>query len=217
MSAEFTEHEVKEILRRAIERDASRVGTMGPRELLDIATELGVSTEDVSAAIAEVTAERELQRTMSGILEQRRRALGGALSSWVLTSGILFGVDWLTGPGWWVQWPVAAWGLALVFQTRRAYFADRDHLRRKAQARIERLRRRDEKARRRERNAKLERGLELALERGVSALVNAATKAAAPPDDGSRQRCRVSPAAAEEDPAPHATMEPEARVQERGS
>lgn len=176
MATRFNDDEAKEILRRAIERDAARGSATGPEELVEIAAELGVSPDDVSMAIAEVTAEREVQQEIAAIKEQRRRSLGGSAITWLFVCALLLVIDILTGPAWWIHWPFAIWGLFIVLQTRRAFFANHERLRGKARAQLEKRRKREERERRRQRHRSLEQGIEQALEKGAAALIDVATR-----------------------------------------
>jgi hypothetical protein len=38
------------------------------------------------------------------------------LATYAVVIGFLFLVDWMTGSGWWVQWPAAIWGAVLALQ-----------------------------------------------------------------------------------------------------
>lgn len=200
MATRFSDDEVREILQRAIDRNANHGGSTGSAELMEIAAELGVSQDDVSAAIAEVTQGRELQREVAAIQEERRHSLRSSVATWFLVCSMLLLVDWMTGPGWWVMWPCAIWGFILVLLARRAYFPNRRKLEYKARSRLGRRLKRQERERRRRRQRGIEEGLEQAFERGVAALVAAAarhvervTAQPGPPPAPGRQRVEPMP------------------------
>ncbi len=176
MATRFSDDDVREILQRAIDRSTSRGDSTGQAELVEIAAELGVSQEDVSAAIADVSQARELTREVARIQEQRRRSLASSVITWLLVCGMLLFIDWMTGPDWWVMWPFAIWGFILVLVARRTYFPDRQRLEAKARAALEKRQKQEERERRRQRQRGFEHGLEEAFERSVTALVHAAAR-----------------------------------------
>jgi len=87
-------------------------------------------------------------------------------------------IDIMSGPGWWVQWVLAGWGIALALGARRALIPDRERLRARARRRLSRKKRgKWEKQVRKE--------VDRAIQVGVDALVDAAARKLS---DGDRSR-----------------------------
>ena len=75
----------------------------------------------------------------------------------------------MSGPGWWVQWVLAGWGIALALGARRALIPDRARLRARARRRVAKRRRGNW-----ERQVRKE--VDRAIQVGVDALVDAASR-----------------------------------------
>jgi len=97
-------------------------------------------------------------------------------------------IDVMAGPGWWVQWVLAGWGIALALSARRALMPDRERLRASARRRIAKKRRGSwEKQVRRE--------VDRAIQVGVDAVIEAASRKLASREDipARRSRVRIEP------------------------
>jgi hypothetical protein len=123
----YTDAEVREILRRVVER--GRRDRLSRGQLIAAAEELGANATAVDAALMELEARDDETATQQ---LQRRHKLASRFATWGIVSAGLFGIDWGTGGGWWFYWPVAIWGIVLLRHVLGVVFAgldDRDHAR----------------------------------------------------------------------------------------
>jgi hypothetical protein len=164
---EYTRDEVEEILRRALETQP--LETLSHRDLVDAAVEAGIDAADVEAAAKQIEQEREVRVEEDRIVNWRKKRFLQSIYTYVVVNAGLFVIDIMSGPGWWVQWVLAGWGIALALGARRALMPDRDRLRRRALRRIaKRNRGHWEKQVRKE--------VDRAIQVGVDALVDAASR-----------------------------------------
>lgn len=176
MSDGYSDEEVEEILRRAL---SNRTEGLRREELVQAATEAGISAEAVESAIDELHSDRGSVRLHDRVRRSRRRRLSHRFVSLGIINGFLFAVDWLTGGGWWIQWLLLGSAFVVTWDARRAYFPSDEDLDRA----VKRLSRREQREHRRqlERHARRDRAhvhaeFELAVERGVAALLGAISK-----------------------------------------
>jgi len=164
---EYSRDEVEEILRRALETQP--VEALSHEDLVAAAVEAGINAADVEAAALQLEEERELRVEEDRIVSWRRKRFLQSIYTYVVVNAGLFVVDIMSGPGWWVQWVLAGWGIALALGARRALIPDRERLRRRARRRIaKRNRGHWEKQVRKE--------VDRAIQVGVDALVDAASR-----------------------------------------
>ncbi len=180
----YTDDEVREILRRAVGQEAE-AGGLGRSELIAAAAEVGIDVAAVDRAILEVESEREIEREVSQLQQDRRKGLGSNFTSFAIVSAGLAGIDWATGSGWWFFWPVGFWAMNLAFKIKGAVFADPKADRESAQRLVDRRRRQREREREtasRAPRARVEPAAisnsTAAVERGVQELLGAARRAA---------------------------------------
>ena len=182
---QYSRDEVEEILRRALETQP--VETLSHRDLVDAAVEAGIDAADVEAAAKQIEEEREVRIEEERVLTARKKRFLQWIYTYVVVNAGLFVIDIMSGPGWWVQWVLAGWGIALALGARRALLPDRERLRARARRRIAKRRRGDwEKQVRKE--------VDRAIQVGVDALVDAASRkisAGRPVPAQARQRVRV--------------------------
>ena len=170
MSSYSTE-EVEEILRRALETQP--VDELSHEDLIDAASEAGIDRELVEAAASQLQEAREIQAEEDAILSRRRRGFLSSIYTYVVVNAFLVLLDYMSGPGWWVQWVLAGWGVGLALAARPALLPDRDKLRQKAKRRLAKKNRR-----RMEKKAKevFRTEVDRAIQTGVDALVEAASR-----------------------------------------
>jgi hypothetical protein len=177
----YTDAQVREILRRAVERGTD-AGGLGHDDLMAAAREVGIGPEAVETAITELEAEGELQEELAKLRGERRHDLASNFVTWAIVNAGLFGIDWATGGGWWFYWPLGTWGIFLLLRLKGEIFSNPAGDRRTAERRIELRRRRLEReqaeARRRSEREKRQGsgGLEGVIERGVEELLGAAAR-----------------------------------------
>lgn len=178
----YTDEQVREIMRRAVERGTTGSGGLGRDDLIAAAQDVGIAPEAVEAAIAEVETEGELREEIVQLKRERRQGLVSNVSTWAIVNAGLFGVDWATGGGWWFQFPLICWGIPLLLGLKGHLFTNEVADRRAAERRVLQRRRKREAAqaelRRVQARAKRQdsSGLEGVIERGVEDLLGAAAR-----------------------------------------
>ncbi len=186
---EYSREEVEEILRRALETQP--LETLSHKDLVDAAVEAGIDADDVEAAAQEIEEERELRSEEDRILNWRKKRFIQSIYTYAVVNAGLFVVDIMSGPGWWVQWVLAGWGIVLALGARRALLPDRERLR-------ARIRRRLARRRRGKWEKQVRKEVDRAIQVGVDALVEAASrKLSAGAQASGPQRSRVRVAQAE--------------------
>jgi hypothetical protein len=164
---QYSRDEVEEILRRALETQP--VEALSHEDLVAAAVEAGIDAADVEAAARQLEEERELRVEEGRIVNWRKRRFLQSIYTYVVVNAGLFVIDIMSGPGWWVQWVLAGWGIALALGARRALMPDRERLRARARRRLSRRKRgKWEKQVRKE--------VDRAIQVGVDALVDAASR-----------------------------------------
>jgi len=97
-------------------------------ELKSIASEMGISDQALAAALAKQEQEDEkadaLRREREAEERAREKRVKAAWTAWRTHIAVyvavllgLFVIDLMTGPGLWVQWPAAGWGIGLLAHT----------------------------------------------------------------------------------------------------
>ena len=164
---QYSRDEVEEILRRALESQPLEM--LSHRDLVDAAVEAGIDAADVEAAAKQIEEEREVRAEEERIVSRRRGRFLQGIYTYVVVNAGLFVIDVMAGPGWWVQWVLAGWGIVLALSARRALMPDRQRLRARARRRIAKRRRGSwEKQVRRE--------VDRAIQVGVDAVIEAASR-----------------------------------------
>lgn len=164
----YDRDEVEAILRVALER-ADAVEGLTRDELAEVAAEVGIPVTDLDGAIELIEREREVQQAMARIVAERRRGFYWALGNATIVTAFLGVVDYVQGPGWWVPYVAAVWGMALTFRGRRAFFAHPEDIEKLARKRLA-------KEWRKRNWQKRERELPKAVEAGAAALIEAAAR-----------------------------------------
>lgn len=117
--AKYTDHEVHAIIDHALRLQHGR--TIDHQQLVAVASEVGISEQDLEAAVHEVRLTRETDGAKTRILARRRQRLLSHVWTFVVVNVFLFAINYLTTPGeWWVSFSVLGWGLVLLFHTRAA-------------------------------------------------------------------------------------------------
>ena len=165
--AQYTREEVEEILRRALETQP--LETLSHEDLVAAAVEAGIDASDVEAAARQIEEEREILAEENAIVAYRKKRFLQNIYTYVIVNSGLFLIDIMSGPGWWVQWVLAGWGVGLALGARRALMPDRARLRARAKRRVAKRRRGNwEKQVRRE--------VDRAIQVGVDAVIDAASR-----------------------------------------
>lgn len=119
-SRSYNAEEVSRILRRALR--PGREDAVSYQELSEIAGDLGVDVESLDAAIAQETADIDLEKARKKWLKRRRSEFNPHFWSFTIVMAGLFLIDIFSGSGWWFQWPLLGWGMGLAFHFRKSYF-----------------------------------------------------------------------------------------------
>lgn len=177
----YTDEEAKEILRRAIERHEAERDGFARDDLVEAARELGIPPELVERAEIEVRAHAGLEGRKKERRRRERQRFGGKLATYAVVNAFLAILDYMTGGGWWVQWPLLIWGFLLVLQlvslVHPASVEKRDNrAERRYQQKLARDARRRAKADAKRHRRSAEAEFEAAVERGVAALLSVAAK-----------------------------------------
>ena len=176
--ATYTQEEVNEILRRALDAQSRRSRDFSGEDLSAIAKEAGID----EAALREATVAIEADRQQSLAKEEEDKALAAERSiqlrrlgfsafKHAVLNGLLYLIDVSVTGGTWYHWPLLGSAILLGFRARHAFFP---------QALLARRRRREERARRKaERAAARSRGaheFEQIVRTGVSTLLEIAAR-----------------------------------------
>lgn len=124
----FTRDEVGDLIETAskLEWAAATQSTsdVSLDELKSIAAEMGISDQALAAALAKQDKEeraaaraREEERAKDQRVKNAWLAWRTHLAVYVAVLLGLFVIDLMTGPGLWVQWPAAGWGIGLLAHT----------------------------------------------------------------------------------------------------
>ncbi len=178
---QYTQDEVEEILRRALETQP--VDSLSYEDLVEAAVEAGIDAADVEAAARQIEEEREIGYEEDRVINWRRKRFLQSVYSYVVVNAGLFVIDIMSGPGWWVQWVLAGWGVALALGARRALLPDRERIRERARRRLARRKRGQW-----ERHVRKE--VDRAIQVGVDALVDAASRKLSERDKARTQETR---------------------------
>jgi len=190
----YSDDEVQEILRVAIEREQGDRAGLAREEIAAAATEIGIDPDSIDRAIFQLESQREIDAEVAALRAARRRALRSHLSTWAIVNTLLFAIDWIGGGGFWFYWPLLGWGIGVALQARAVFFADPKKERARAERRLARRERKQARHSRRLRRKHAETKLEAAIEQGVAdVLTAAANRVAASLEGNPRPRQRVEP------------------------
>lgn len=101
----------------AVIREATKLqqkqatGELSREEVIAMGKELGVSPEAVEQALAK----RQEQAQATKHVQSERREFAEHLTWYAAVMAVLVGIDFMTGTGWWVQWPAMGWGIGIFF------------------------------------------------------------------------------------------------------
>jgi hypothetical protein len=195
----YSEDEVREILRRAVDRDAGQSGQLDRGRLVAAAEEIGIDPAAVDHAIREIERDKTVDQELAAVREERRHDFVSNLSTWGIVNSGLLAIDWANGGGWWFYWPLTIWGMMLMLRYKGLLFRNDLKDRKRAAARIEERQEKVARQAAKQRRKAKGRQLEEVIERGVDLLVEAAARRL----DSSRR-----PSASHEPPPPPQSAPP---------
>jgi len=137
MNQNYSNEDAEEILKLAVQQQVSGAGPVSRDSLLQTASELGLTPEQVQAAEhllrqkkQEFSRYQDEKAARAEYARNRRSHVRNQLSSWLGTSALTFGINAMTSWGsWWCQWVIIPWGLSImgmVFRTL-VHSPDEDH------------------------------------------------------------------------------------------
>jgi hypothetical protein len=187
MAARYSDEEMREILRRALESE-SDVDGIEHEDLVAAAVEVGIDPAAVEQAAIELRDEREAVGVVGAKQRKRRRRFVKSLATFAMVNSFLFAIDFITPGGPWFYWPLLGWGLLVALHGLRVLppmSADTEReavdteMRRISRRRAKEARRlakeaeRQERKQGRNRQGGTESAFESAVEEGVTALLGA--------------------------------------------
>ncbi len=177
----YTDEEAREILRRAIESHEVERQGLTHDDLVQAAREVGIEADAVDRAAIEVREQAAVEMRRKERRVRERHRLAGSVVTYAVVNGFLALLDWMTGGGWWVQWPMLIWGFFLVMQmvqlvSPRAREQRDERAERRYQRQLAREARRRARQEARRRRVHAGEDFERAVEQGVAALLSAAAR-----------------------------------------
>jgi hypothetical protein len=146
----YSQAEVNEIIRRALDKQAEREGHLDHDDLVAIADEVGIDRESLERATAELAQAREgqlLQQDEANEIAEERtiqlKRFGSSLLSHAIMNGIFYYVDTRFFGGEWFKWPLLGSAIFLTLRLRHVV-SPYDQLARRRR-REERWRKREQK------------------------------------------------------------------------
>ena len=146
----YSQAEVNEIIRRALDKQAERADHLGHDDLVAIADEVGIDRESLERATAELAQTRvgklSRQDEAKEIAEERAiqlKRFGASLLSHVIMNGVFYYIDTRFFAGVWFKWPLLGSAILLTLRLRHV-LAPHDKLSRRRR-KEERLREREQR------------------------------------------------------------------------
>lgn len=116
----YSSEDVQQILQRALTR--KQTDSFSRDQLLEMASELGISTDVLQAAELEWQSNRDELQERKSFNAYRRRAFKAHLIPFLAVNTFLIVLNLITSPGYfWAIFPLLGWGLGLFFQALSAY------------------------------------------------------------------------------------------------
>lgn len=128
MSRQYDSEEVNRIFRQALEFE--KRDTIGHKELMETARELGIDPKKMEAAIQRETEGSNREAAQNAWLKRKHSKFHAHLWSYIIVNGALILINIMTPGAWWFQWPLLGWGIGLAFDYRQAYFPTEDQIER---------------------------------------------------------------------------------------
>lgn len=202
MARTYTRDEADEIFRRAAQRSGhDGEPNLSREDLLEAARDVGIDADAIHRAAEEVEigimpaprlpSEGE---AVDAWIARRRRRLFRHASVWLVICAGLLAINLLAGGALWFQWPLVSWGIVValhaigalgtpspeqVERVKQRHRKKMQSARKKLDAeqrQLEKRRAQAERKRTRDRRQESAAAFEAAVEEGVAALMNAATR-----------------------------------------
>lgn len=121
----YTKEEVASILTRALDSQHEG-GRISHDELLETAREIGMTTLEIEAAVADEVRARAARMVIEEEQQHAVRRFLKHLITFVVTSVLVVVIDVRTTGGAWWYFAVAGWGLAVAVHAARAFLPKKD-------------------------------------------------------------------------------------------
>ncbi|MEA5616329.1 2TM domain-containing protein [Cronbergia sp. UHCC 0137] len=116
----YNSEEMQQILQKAFVR--KQKGEFSREQIIEIASELGVSTESLQVAEQEWLIQEVDMKKRQKFNTHRKREFKSHLISFMGVNGLLILINLFTSPGYfWAIFPILGWGLGLFFHGMKAY------------------------------------------------------------------------------------------------
>jgi hypothetical protein len=111
----YSEEDVEQILRLAVSR-GSAAGRVSRDQLMQSATELGVSPEALASAERAWHEQKLVNAERNEFEGELRRNFWSHVTTYIVINAFLFCINLATSPGeWWFIFPLLGWGIGMVF------------------------------------------------------------------------------------------------------
>lgn len=116
----YNSDEMRQILQKAFTRQQQ--GEVSREQIIEIASELGVSSQSLQAAEQEWLLQEVEVKKRQRFNAQRRGQFKSHLIAFLGVNGFLIVLNLLTSPAYfWAIFPILGWGLGLFFDAMKAY------------------------------------------------------------------------------------------------
>ena len=106
-SRRYTNDQVTRIIRRALE--SKQASTILHQDLVEIGKELGVSEDEILAAVRDEQRQQILDRR----IQRKKVGFKYHLSSYISVNILLLIINLMTPGPWWFQWSILGWGIGV--------------------------------------------------------------------------------------------------------
>jgi len=145
-SRTYSDDEVREILRRAVEQSSVEGGGLTREELIEAARDAGIEASAVHDAIGVVERDREVQGEILALRKKDRKTLASNVLSWAIIALGLLAMRFFGAGGWWFIWPMGAWAIFLLLRLKGVLLESPEKVRERAERRIEHRRRQQKRS-----------------------------------------------------------------------
>jgi len=123
---QYDSESVNRIIRQALEFE--KRDTIGYKELMETARELGIDPKKMEAAIQQEDIGNDRESARQAWLKRKHSKFHAHLWSYIIVNGGLFLINIMTPGPWWFQWALLGWGIGLAFDFKQAYFPTEDQI-----------------------------------------------------------------------------------------
>lgn len=140
-SRTYSDDEVREILRRAVEQSSVEGEGLTREELLEAAHDAGIEVSAVHDAIGAVERDRELNGELLALRNKDRKSLASSFLTWAIITAGLLAMSFFGAGGWWFIWPMGVWMVFLLLRLKGLVLESPEKARERAVRSIEHRRR----------------------------------------------------------------------------